>query len=60
MKSLAMAVLGTEFRESTKANMPKAWFERMPHTHRAIDDARGQGILFCNLLAEARARLGRP
>lgn len=59
MKSLAMAVLGTGYREATKANMPRVWFERMPHNHKALDDARGQGVLFCNLLAEARSRLAR-
>lgn len=52
IKSYAMAVLGTEFRESTKRNMPKAWFDDLPHTHVALDDAKGQGALFCNMLAE--------
>ena len=26
IKSFAMAVLGTEFRETSKRNMPKPWF----------------------------------
>jgi hypothetical protein len=56
IKSYAMAVLGTEYRESVKRNMPKAWFDNLPHTHVALDDARGQGALFCNMLA-ARERL---
>lgn len=51
IKSYAMAVLGTEYRASTKRNMPRSWFEKMPHTHVALDDAKGQGILFCNMLA---------
>jgi hypothetical protein len=48
--SNAMAVLGTGFRETTKRNMPKAWFSNRPHTHKALDDAIGQGELFCNIL----------
>jgi hypothetical protein len=58
MKSYAMAVLGTEFRESTKRNMPKSWFDEFPHTHVALDDAIEQGALFCNMLAANRARRG--
>jgi hypothetical protein len=54
IKSFAMAVLGTTYRESTKRNMPKAWFDPIPHTHVALDDARGQGALFCNMLAASQ------
>ena len=54
IKSYAMAVLGTEFREISKRNMPKRWFSDRPHTHKALDDAIGQGELFCNILAERR------
>lgn len=32
--------------------MPKRWFGRLPHTHRALDDAIEQGVLFCNMLTE--------
>jgi hypothetical protein len=31
--------------------MPPAWFDDLPHTHVALDDALGQGALFCNMLA---------
>jgi len=55
IKSYAMAVLGTEYRQSVKRNMPAAWFDDLPHTHVALDDAKGQGALFCNMMA-ARAR----
>lgn len=54
IKTYAMALLGTEYREATKRNMPKRWFEDLPHTHVALDDAIGQGALFCNMLAESR------
>jgi hypothetical protein len=50
IKSYAMAVLGTSYRSASKKNMPKAWFDPLPHTHKALDDAIGQGALFCNIL----------
>jgi len=52
IKTYAMALLKTEYRESVKRNMPKRWFDGAPHTHRALDDAIEQGALFCNMLAE--------
>jgi hypothetical protein len=52
VKSYAMAMLGREYRNSTKADMPRRWFDDLPHTHRALDDALEQGALFCNMLAE--------
>jgi len=61
MKTFAMAVLRKEYRESTKRNMPKHWFDDVPHTHVALDDAIEQGRLFCNMLAEnLRAGNSRP
>ncbi len=56
IKTLAMCLLGKGYRESTKRNMPKRWFDYLPHTHKALDDALEQGALFCNMLAEARKR----
>ena len=32
--------------------MPRRWFDPLPHTHEALDDAIEQGALFCNMLAE--------
>jgi hypothetical protein len=52
VKSYAMAMLKTEYRESSKRNMPRHWFPPAPHTHVALDDAIEQGLLFCNMLAE--------
>jgi hypothetical protein len=54
IKTFAMAALGVPYREATKRNMPKRWFDALPHTHRALDDAIEQGALFCNMLAENR------
>ena len=52
IRSYAMAVLKTEFLRSGKENMPKRWFDDLPHTHNAVDDAIAQGALFCNMLIE--------
>jgi hypothetical protein len=52
IKSYAMAVLKTEFKKTVKGKMPRHWFEKLPHTHVALDDAIEQGILFCNILSE--------
>jgi hypothetical protein len=56
IKTYAMALLKTEYRQSVKRNMPKRWFDPIPHRHVALDDALEQGALFCNMLAE---NLGR-
>jgi hypothetical protein len=58
IKTYAMALLGRDYRDSVKKNMPSRWFDDFPHTHRALDDAMGQGALFCNMLAVRRERLG--
>jgi hypothetical protein len=55
IKSYAMALMGCGYRQATKAKMPREWFDPLPHTHVALEDALEQGALFCNLLAE-RAR----
>lgn len=51
-KTYAMATLGLEYRASTKRNYPRRWFEQLPHTHQALDDAIGQGVMFINMLQE--------
>jgi hypothetical protein len=56
MKSYAMALLKCEYRAATKRNMPPRWFDPLPHTHVALDDAIEQGALFCNMLKEHLAR----
>jgi hypothetical protein len=56
MKTYAMAVLKTEYRDTVKKNMPPRWFDDLPHTHIALDDAIEQGAAFCNMLAENLAR----
>ncbi len=56
VKTYAMALLGKPYRQATKRNMPRRWFDKLPHTHVALDDAIEQGALFCNMLAEGRER----
>ncbi len=55
MKSFAMALMKTDYRASIKRNMPNHWFDPLPHTHVAVDDAVEQGATFCNMLRENRA-----
>ena len=50
VKTMAMCLLKTDYRDSTKRNMPRAWFDSKRHTHVALDDAIEQGLLFCNML----------
>lgn len=52
IKTYAMALLQKPYRASVKKNMPRQWFDDLPHTHCALDDAIEQGALFCNMLAE--------
>jgi hypothetical protein len=54
IKSFAMAVMKTNYRDSTKRAMPETWFDKLPHTHIALDDAIEQGALFCNMLKQNR------
>ena len=52
IKTYAMALLKRPYRDSTKPHMPRRWFDELPHTHNALEDAIEQGALFCNMLAE--------
>lgn len=54
IKTFAMATLDAGYRETAKRRMPKHWFDDLPHTHKALDDAIEQGALFCNILAANR------
>lgn len=41
------------FHATSKKNMPSRWFEGdIPHTHKAVEDAVGQGVIFINMLQE--------
>lgn len=52
IKTFAMCLMKSEYRQSTKKNMPKQWFSEEPHTHVAMQDAIEQGKLFIAMLHE--------
>jgi hypothetical protein len=56
IKTYAMAMLKVGYRDSTKRNMPRRWFDPIRHRHVALDNAIEQGALFCNMLAENMGR----
>jgi hypothetical protein len=56
IKSYAMAMMKVDFLQVVKSNMPRNWFDELPYTHVALDDAISQGALFCNMLKENLSR----
>lgn len=52
IKTYAMALMKFDYHDVVKSNMPRRWFDDLPYTHVALDDALSQGALFCNMLAE--------
>lgn len=52
IKTYACSMLKTDYRKTTKRNMPKRWFSEDKHTHISVDDAIEQGKLFINMLKE--------
>jgi hypothetical protein len=56
IRSYAMGMRRTEFWKTARSYLPHRWFDDLPHTHIALDDAIEQGALFCNMLAENGAR----
>jgi DNA polymerase III alpha subunit (gram-positive type) len=55
IRSYAMGLRGKDYRHSGIDYLPKNFFDDLPHTHVALDDALEQGALFCNLLAAQRS-----
>lgn len=53
LRSYAAAVLGRRNGEMTAASLPPSWLGHVPHTHRAIDDARGYAHLLTVLLTRS-------
>ncbi len=56
LRTLAMALENANWQHTAKGHMPSRWNDPLPHTHIALDDALEQGAMFCNMLAELRAR----
>lgn len=59
MKTMAMTLLGTPFRDTSKRMFPSRWRSTAHHSHVALDDALEQGEMFCAMLTEARGRAAR-
>jgi len=55
MRSYASCFFDTPTYAVGKRTFPKAWSKGLPpHTHRAVEDAREQGLLFLRMLTERR------
>lgn len=55
IRSYAMGHLKTEYNKTRSKYLPKKWFpKKEKHTHKAIDDALYQGLVFTNMLKENR------
>ena len=52
IRTYAMAMMKRGYKASGKEHYPGRWFDDLPHTHVALDDAIAQGALFCNMLNE--------
>ena len=55
IRSYAKGVLGAKTPKAG-AGYPDDWVGHHPHTHRAIDDARGYAHLLAHLMQVARAK----
>ncbi len=56
LRSFGAAMLGMSVLEIECSAYPQGWLGHHPHTHRAIDDARGYASLLVRLFALSRAR----
>lgn len=54
IRSYAAAITGRPVTDISSRTLPAEWFGEVPHTHRAIDDARGYANLLTHLLALSR------
>jgi hypothetical protein len=50
-----MALTNSNWQRTTKEYLPRRWWDPLPHTHVALDDALEQGAIFCNMLAELKS-----
>lgn len=54
IKTFLMPLMQRQYRAIGLKGLPREWFDNLPHTHVALDDAIEQGALFCNALAFAQ------
>jgi DNA polymerase III alpha subunit (gram-positive type) len=51
MKTLSMTLLNRLYHDCSKSRFPRSWFNpAYKHTHNALDDAKGQGYQFFQML----------
>ena len=55
LRTLGMALTNSNWQRTTKEFLPRRWWDPLPHTHVALDDALEQGAIFCNMLAELKS-----
>lgn len=60
LKSLACGLVGGDPATFSVHTLPAEWFGDVPHTHRAIDDARGYAHLLVEVLRRSRERATLP
>ncbi|RAH96553.1 DNA polymerase III subunit epsilon [Acuticoccus sediminis] len=58
LPSLIMGVTGRAFDDCHRGRIPEAWFGDVPHTHDALDDARGYASVLATVLAMQGDRAG--
>lgn len=57
IKTMAMLLMKSHYKEVTKKSMPRRWFVNVEeHSHTSLQDAKAQGRLFCNMLNEFYAK----
>lgn len=57
IKTYASCVLNIPYRDAVKSAYPSRWFDsKFKHTHKALDDAMEQGMMFIQMLRERRSK----
>jgi hypothetical protein len=56
LRTLGMALTNSNWQSTVKERLPRRWWDPLPHTHVALDDALEQGAVFCNMMAEMKRR----
>lgn len=46
IRSFLMVMKNLDYHDSNLNTLPQSWFDNLPHTHIAVDDAIEQGTLF--------------
>jgi hypothetical protein len=60
IKSYAMALMKTEYRNCVRRQMPREWFDETADNVVCLQDALSQGTLFCNMMQVAKDQIPKP